>query len=200
VTTLFGGGSATGKGPLVVTSAIPLIKAWPAEGAETEACDGTRDAMQKILRDALQKIKGKKKTRKEEVAASSDDADDVDLDDVEDDEDEDEDEDEEEDVEEEEEEVEALAPLSQRYTLDDSIALGPTVLVSKPEPVLMFTLAGVTEATASSADTSAGGAVAAAAATAAAVDAVAAVAGGGGGFKGEWHVYENGVVGLVQVE
>ena len=30
------------SGPVVVTSAVPLVLTWPGEGAETEACDGTR--------------------------------------------------------------------------------------------------------------------------------------------------------------
>ena len=184
--------------PLVVTSAVPLTMAWPAEGVETEACDGTRDAMQKILRSALQKLgKGKTKRFAKEDAApapaplnsagmdgtADDDVNpdvkiDVDLLELRGEEGDDTS-----DVEgytmgkqsEEDDDDDDLVPplpLSQRYTLHSSLNLAPSVLVSKPEPVLMFARAGEEEEE----------------------DAVAAVAAGAGGFKGEWQVYENGVV------
>jgi len=121
-------------------------------------CDGTRDAVQKILRD-LASSQGGKTTEStaddkdgevendvaggagvEEMLAGADGG---------------------------EEEVEPLAPLSQRYTLNPSLALGPAVLVADPEPVVMFPLEVSEEA----------------------VEGVC----GGGGFHGEWHVFENGV-------
>jgi hypothetical protein len=143
------------QGPLVLTSAVPLVLMWPGEGAETEACDGTRDAVQKLLRELSRGGKTSESTAEEgdedadearlagtdaEAGAGADGG---------------------------EEEVEPLAPLSERYTLQPSLALGPAVLVATPEPVLMFPLA--------------------------AAGLAEEVSGGGGGFHGEWYVFENGV-------
>ena len=68
-------GPGRGGGALVLTESVPLTRAWPGEGAEAEAVEGTRDAMEKIARDALTQFKratrAKKRARLEAEAAKA---------------------------------------------------------------------------------------------------------------------------------
>ena len=176
------GGGGKGK-PLIATSAVPLFKAWPAEGAEADACEGTRDIMRRLLRDALQKVKRKGRKgappapQDDDASLSRDDPDvyvdldelddAVDLVDLDDTDDTDTDDDEE------------AAADSQRYTLNDGLVLGPAVLVPKPEPVLAFPRVMAPSFPVGSSDEE--------------DDAMTAVLSGGEGVAGEWTVYENGV-------
>lgn len=202
--------------PLVLTSSVPLVRAWPADGAETEACEGARDATKKIVKDARLNFRkrrlraaekrraARKSERKDEdeveheVKASIAD-DEVFLDDeldfesegegncsydenaapgddeptkltIEPADDEDffalsEDEDD-------ADTGQAFAPLTSRYVVDESLALGPSLLVPKPEPVLAFV-----EPRKFCLDP----------------HAFDVVSGDDGARRGEWHVFDNGV-------
>ena len=196
--------------PLVLTSSVPLVRAWPADGAETEACEGARDATKKIVKDARlnfrkRRLRAAEKRRAARKSEHKDEVevehevktsiadDEVFLDDeldfesegdenaapgdgeptkltIEPADDEDffalsEDEDD-------ADTGQAFAPLTSRYVVDESLALGPSLLVPKPETVLAF------------------------------IDSrnfcldprVFDVASGDDGARrGEWHVFDNGV-------
>ena len=66
----------------------------------------------------------------------------------------------------------AFAPLTSRYVVDESLALGPSLLVSKPEPVLAFVEPGNFRLDPRVFDV---------------------VSGDDGARRGEWHVFDNGV-------
>ena len=196
--------------PLVLTSSVPLVRAWPADGAETEACEGARDATKKIVKDARLNFRKRRlrAAEKRRAARKSEHKDEVEVEhevktSIADDEvflddeldcesegdenaapgdgeptkltfepadDEDffalsEDEDD-------ADTGQAFAPLTSRYVVDESLALGPSLLVPKPETVLAF------------------------------IDSrnfcldprVFDVASGDDGARrGEWHVFDNGV-------
>jgi hypothetical protein len=193
----------------VLTSSVPLVRAWPADGAETEACEGARDATKKIVKDARLNFRkrrlraaekrraARKSEHKDEVevehevktsiaddevflddeldfesegdenAAPGDEptkltiepADDEDFFALSDDEDD-------------ADTGQAFAPLTSRYVVDESLALGPSLLVPKPEPVLAFVEPGNFCLDPRVFDV---------------------VSGDDGARRGEWHVFDNGV-------
>ena len=195
----------------MLTSSVPLVRAWPADGAETEACEGARDATKKIVKDARlnfrkRRLRAAEKRRAARKSEHKDEVevehevktsiadDEVFLDDeldfesegdenaapgeVEptkltrgepaDDEDffalsEDEDD---------ADTGQAFAPLTSRYVVDESLALGPSLLVPKPEPVLAFVEPGNFCLDPRVFDV---------------------VSGDDGARRGEWHVFDNGV-------
>ena len=67
------GGFRTGDGgeeesyaclaPLVLTSGVPLVRAWPAAGAETDACEGCGEATRKMVKDARLNFRARRKAR-----------------------------------------------------------------------------------------------------------------------------------------
>ena len=195
--------------PLVLTSSVPLVRAWPADGAETEACEGARDATKKIVKDARlnfrkRRLRAAEKRRAARKSEHKDEVevehevktsiadDEVFLDDeldfesegdenaapgdeptkltIEPADDEDffalsEDEDD-------ADTGQAFAPLTSRYVVDESLALGPSLLVPKPEPVLAFVEPGNFCLDPRVFDV---------------------VSGDDGARRGEWHVFDNGV-------
>ena len=196
--------------PLVLTSSVPLVRAWPADGAETEACEGARDATKKIVKDARlnfrkRRLRAAEKRRAARKSEHKDEVevehevktsiadDEVFLDDeldfesegdenaapgadeptkltIEPADDEDffalsEDEDD-------ADTGQAFAPLTSRYVVDESLALGPSLLVPKPEPVLAFV-----EPRNFCLDPR----------------VFDVVSGDDGARRGEWHVFDNGV-------
>jgi hypothetical protein len=193
----------------VLTSSVPLVRAWPADGAETEACEGARDATKKIVKDARlnfrkRRLRAAEKRRAARKSEHKDEVevehevktsiadDEVFLDDeldfesegdenaapgdeptkltIEPADDEDffalsEDEDD-------ADTGQAFAPLTSRYVVDESLALGPSLLVPKPEPVLAFVEPGNFCLDPRVFDV---------------------VSGDDGARRGEWHVFDNGV-------
>ena len=193
----------------MLTSSVPLVRAWPADGAETEACEGARDATKKIVKDARlnfrkRRLRAAEKRRAARKSEHKDEVevehevktsiadDEVFLDDeldfesegdenaapgdeptkltIEPADDEDffalsEDEDD-------ADTGQAFAPLTSRYVVDESLALGPSLLVPKPEPVLAFVEPGNFCLDPRVFDV---------------------VSGDDGARRGEWHVFDNGV-------
>ena len=47
---------------------MPLVRSWPAAGAETEACEGCGDATRKMVKDARLNFRARRKARAEKKA------------------------------------------------------------------------------------------------------------------------------------
>ena len=231
-----GGEERSALAPLVLTSGVPLVRSWPASGAETDACEGCVDATRKMVKDARLNFRARRKARAakkakaekrraarggagvaeddpaEEAAKASTADDDVFLDDElefeseegdenaapgnsdaegpeegpEDDDGDDffassdDDDDDDDDA------ARSFAPLASTYRVDDTLALGPSLLVPKPEPVLAFVPAfDVRSGSSSNPDPD----------PKPSMDprVFDVVSGDDGARAGEWHVFDNGV-------
>ena len=239
--------SSVNLAPLVLTSGVPLVRSWPAAGAETEACEGCGDATRKMVKDARLNFRARRKARaakkaekkaekraekraekargvregggggdavgkaaaedapaEEAAKASAADDDEVFLDDElefgseegdenaapgnsdaegpeEGPEDDDEDDffasEDDDDDDDDDDAARSFAPLSSTYRVDETLALGPSLLVPKPEPVLAFVPAHETLTLNPTL-------------TRGMFDVVC---GDDGARAGEWHVFDNGV-------
>ena len=58
-----GGEERSALAPLVLTSGVPLVRSWPAAGAETDACEGCVDATRKMVKDARLNFRARRKAR-----------------------------------------------------------------------------------------------------------------------------------------
>ena len=63
-----GGEERSALAPLVLTSGVPLVRSWPAAGAETDACEGCVDATRKMVKDARLNFRARRKARAAEKA------------------------------------------------------------------------------------------------------------------------------------
>ncbi len=237
LTTGDGGEERSALAPLVLTSGVPLVRSWPAAGAETDACEGCGDATRKMVEDARLNFRARRKARAakkakaekrraakggrggaedapaEEAAKASTADDEVFLDDElefeseegdenaapgnsdaegpeegpEDDDGDDffassDDDDDDDDA------ARSFAPLASTYRVDETLALGPSLLVPKPEPVLAFVPAfDVRSGSSSNPDPDPD--------PKPSMDprVFDVVSGDDGARAGEWHVFDNGV-------
>ena len=224
--------SSASLAPLVLTSGVPLVRAWPAAGAETDACEGCGEATRKMVKDARLNFRARRKARAakkakaeksravkeergvsedapaEEAAKASAADDEVFLDDeleFESDDEGDENaapgnsdaegpeegpEDDDGDdffaSSDDDDDGPHFAPLASTYRVDESLALGPSLLVPKPEPVLAFVPAfDVRSGSSSNPNPN----------PKPSMDprVLDVVSGDDGARAGEWHVFDNGV-------